>query len=118
MMAPISLVWIVASIGSATLASGEVVSTPVAAQARLAEALADADSVDAVTSHASVVTFTIGHKGESYEMDVALGRRGTVQSLTIRDAGHETATQARAVGSLTWLAREMRDADSVPALQI
>lgn len=118
MMTPLSLVWIAASLGSTALASGEVVATPVAAQARLAEALADADSVDAVTSRDSTVTFSLGHKGEAYEMDVSIGLRGQVEGVVIRDVGHESAQEARTVGALTWLVREMRDADSVPALTI
>lgn len=94
----------------ATLLGGE------AAQARLAQALADADSVDSVVVDRShhVVTFRIDRAGEAYEIVARTASRGVVEAIAIRDAGRGR----HRLGKLSWLADAMRDTESVVRLDV
>ena len=87
-----------------------------AAQARLAGALADADSVDSVVADRShhVITFRIDRAGEAYEIVARTGRHAVVSEITIRDAGRGS----HELGKLSWLADAMRDATAVVRLEV
>jgi hypothetical protein len=113
----VALTWLVADVLGATTAAGEVVSTPAAAQARLAEALADADAVDAVTVRGGVVSFVIDHVGERYTLDVTTHPGGEVAAIAIRDLGPRD-TAAATVGRFDWLAREATDIQTVRTLTV
>jgi len=93
--------------------SGELVTSPRAAQARLAEAIADADSVDWVHTNNHTITIAIDHAGEAFHL-VATTRGQRVVSLEIVDAGR-AAVEA---GELTWLVGEMRDAAAVTTFTV
>lgn len=97
-------------------ASGVVVTTPHAAQARLAEALGDADSIDWVTVDRAHhrVTFAIDRAGEAYEIIATTRPSGTVVSLAIRDLGLGHV----GMGSLSWLADAMQDTAAVSRLLV
>jgi hypothetical protein len=112
----VAVTWLVADVLGSTTAAGEVVSVPAAAQARLAEALADADAVDAVTVRGVVVSFTIDHVGERYTVDVTTRPGGEVAAVAIHDLGPRDT--AAAVGRFDWLAREAAEIQTVRALTI
>jgi hypothetical protein len=88
--------------------SSTSVTSPRAAQARLAEALADADSVDWVHASGHTITFAIGHGGESYRV-VADTRGKEIIAVSIKDVGRTTGTRGR----LSWLIREMQDTTAI-----
>jgi hypothetical protein len=88
--------------------SSTTVMSPRAAQARLAEALADADSIDWVYASGHAVTFAIGHGGESYRV-IAETRGKEVVAVSIRDAGRGGGRGGR----LGWLIAEMQDTTAV-----
>lgn len=103
--------------------SSTTVTSPRAAQARLAEALADADSIDWVHASGSTITFGIGHGGEAYRV-IAQTRGKDIVAVFIRDAGrggtppcHRSegcGREAAAVGGrLGWLIAEMHDTAAV-----
>lgn len=93
---------------------GETVSDPAAAQARVAEALADADAIDAVTTQDNVVSFAIDHVGERIAIDVTTSG-GVVTSVAIHDRGAEPREVAHAYD---WLAREAAGMTAVHALTV
>jgi len=93
--------------------SGEQVTSPRAAQARLAEAIADADSVDWVHANGHMITVAIDHAGEAFHL-IATTRANRIVSLEIVDAGR-AAVEA---GELTWLVGEMRDAAAVTTFTV
>ena len=78
-----------------------VTSQPHAAQARLAEALGDADSVDAVRADPAhhTVTFSIDRAGEAYEIVARIRPEGQIVQLAIRDRGRGQV----GLGPLSWL---------------
>jgi len=94
--------------------SGEQVTSPRAAQARLAEAIADADSVDWVHTSDHTITIAIDHAGEAFHL-VATTRANRIVSLDVIDAGRAAAIEA---GELTWLVGEMRDATAVTTFAV
>lgn len=89
---------------------------PPAAQARLAEAIADADSVDAVRVDRShhTVTFAIDRAGEAYEIVARVAQDGEVASLTIRDRG----LRHIGLGPMSWLADVMGRTHAVVRLEV
>ena len=106
-------------ISLATLASpGRDISakTPRAAQALLAQALGDADSVDWVRADAAnrVVVFGIDRAGEAYEVVATTKRSGVVDTVSVRDVGRGS----HELGDLSWLADVMEATDSVKRLVI
>ena len=106
---PMMVMWLAMSSG------GEVIADPEAAQARIAEALADADAVDTVTAHGDTVSFAIDHVGERFTIDVTTGANGAVLAVAIHDAGAEPADAPHAYD---WLAREAGDMQAVRALVV
>jgi hypothetical protein len=90
--------------------SGEQIPTPRAAQARLAEAIADADSVDAVAPSDGAVTFTIHRAGESYRLVASLDDQRRIASLAITDVGSVPYAEH---GAMTWLVGAMRDVTAI-----
>jgi hypothetical protein len=113
----VAATWLVADLFGATTAAGEVVAVPAAAQARLAEALADADAVEAVSVHAEVISFAIEHVGERYTIDVTTRPGGEVTAVAIHDLGPHT-TAAATLGRFDWLAREAVDIQTVRTLTV
>jgi hypothetical protein len=111
----IALAWLASDlhVGAAT---GEVINSPGLAQARLAEALADADAVDDVRVHGDTVSFVIDHAGERFSVDATIETDGAVAAVSIHDAGRREAVVAR--GRYDWLAREATEIQSVHALVI
>jgi len=91
----------------------ERVTTPHAAQARLAEALADADAVDWVRADDHTFTFAIDYKGDAVHL-VATTSGHEIVSLAIRNAGRAT----RELDGLSWLTGEMHDVASITRLWV
>jgi hypothetical protein len=85
-----------------------------AAQARLAEAIADADRVDWVRGDGPTITFAIEHAGEAYQLCATVRGRQIV-ALAVIDVGRANATEG---GELSWLVDEMRDASAVTRLEV
>src|SRR5438045_2433428 len=83
-----------------------VISEPAAAQVALAQALADADSIDWVSADVHSVKFGIDHAGEAYEIVATTARRGVVTRVVISDAGRGRFE----LGPLSWLADAMTQA--------
>jgi hypothetical protein len=96
---------------------GLVVSKPAAAQVTLAEALADADSIDWVRTGAHWVKFGIDRAGEAYEIDATTAKRGLVTRVAIRDLGRGRG-RADELGNLSWLADAMLPASAVTRLVV
>ena len=93
--------------------SGEVVRGDEAAQARLAEALADAESIDWVATQGDVISFAIDRAREAYRVDVT-----TEDHRVVAVAIHFVGPQPNIHGSLTWLSREMSEIHAVPRLDV
>ena len=89
--------------------------SPRAAQVRLAEALADADSVDAVAIRAPrLVAFRIVRAGEAYEILARTSKKGEVVSVTTRDLGDG----GYEIGALSWLCDAMQNTAAVARLVV
>ena len=86
------------------------------AQLRLAEALADADSIDWVRADRTrgTVTFGIEHAGESYEIVVSASPAGDITSVRTADVGRGT----RALGPLSWLTGAMSRSAAVARIEV
>lgn len=99
-------------------APGEVVTSARVAQVRLAEALAEADAIEAVTvardpkSRALTVTFSIVRGGEQLRVAATAVRGGEVAALAIAPAGPAGAE----LHGLSWLAAELADATAIVRL--
>jgi len=98
---------------TAGASSGEVVRGPGPAQARLAEALADAESVDWVTTSGNTITFAIDRANEAYRIDVT-----TLHHQVVAVDIHFVGPQPAVHGQLSWLGREMTEVDAVQRLDI
>lgn len=87
-----------------------------AAQARLANALADADSVETVRVDRShhTVTFAIDRAGEAYDVVARVATDGEVCSLTIHDRGKGHLGLA----PMSWLVDVMAQTHAVVRLEI
>jgi hypothetical protein len=83
-----------------------------AAQARLAEAIADADVVDWVRGDGQTITFAIQRAGEAYQLCATVRGRQIVQ-LQVMDVGRANPGEG---GQLSWLVDEMRDTSAVSQL--
>jgi hypothetical protein len=112
------LVIVAATVSSANESRAEqvVAGSPRAAQARLAEALADADSIESVTSDRGHhhVTFAIARAGEKYAVIVATGKRGVVVGVETHDVGPAGAD----AGSLSWLVDAMQNTPAITRLVV
>jgi hypothetical protein len=92
----------------------EVVTSPRVAQVRLAEALGEAESIEAVAGKRHAVTFLIVRDGAAFDV-TATTKRGEVVSLVI--APSRTAVTAQLHG-LSWLGAELASATAVTRLII
>jgi hypothetical protein len=109
----VSVAMAFASPGGSTI--GDVVSaSPRAAQARLAGALADADSIDSVSVDRKhhTITFAIEHAGQAYDVVATTRRHGQVTAVAIYNNGAGTFE----IGGLTWLSDTMRATAAVTRL--
>ena len=95
--------------GGSSIGHAAAVSQSITPQARLAEALADADSIDWVRASGHTITFAIGHGGEAYRVIVET-RGKDIISVSIRDAGRGGTRNG---GRLGWLISEMQDTAAV-----
>ena len=86
------------------------------AQQQLAGALADADSVDAVTADRAhhTVTFAIDRAGEAYEIVARIADDGDVEQVTVRDRG----LGHPGLGPLSWLVDAMAESTAVVRLDV
>ncbi|MDQ3363969.1 MAG: hypothetical protein M3680_00870 [Myxococcota bacterium] len=103
----------VAVTGSASGAQHVVASGRVA-QVRLAETLAEAESIESVTARGRGVTFSIVRDGAPLDVRVTTRRSGAVVALTIR-SGRPIVAQLH---SLTWLATELAGVTAVTTLLV
>jgi hypothetical protein len=97
-------------------APGDVAMFRRSAEVRLADALSDADSVDAVTADGAhrVVTFAIDRAGEAYRVIATVDDTGMVTEVAVRDAGRGSF----AIGRLSWMADLMRVTVAVTRIEI
>ena len=106
--------------------SDEVVTTPRAAQVRLAEVLAEADAVHGVgaldparskrvhTSRRHTIVFALDHDGVAMRATATTSARGEVIALTIASAG----PALDGFGSLSWLSHELAQTTAVTRLSV
>jgi hypothetical protein len=96
--------------------AGLRVTKPVVAQARLADAIIDADSIDWVRADRAhhAITIRIDRAGEAYELVATTSSDGAIVALEIRDAGPGSF----AIGRLSWLIDELRDVEAVARLDV
>jgi hypothetical protein len=92
----------------------ETITSPRAAQARLAASLASATSIDTVTANDRAVTFTLDHANQTTRLVVQLDPNGTVESLTLTILGPAKAEG----GSLTWLTAALADTAAITTLAV
>jgi len=88
--------------------------TPRAAQVQLAEALASADAIHAVSAHGTIVSFAIDRDGESFRIEAVTRGNREVVALTVSEAGPALG----APGSLSWLADELAQATAITTLAV
>lgn len=87
--------------------------SPRAAQVQLAETLASADAIDAVSrSRHSTVVFVIDRDGESFRVEATTRAKGEVIALTVIDTGPSPG----GLGNLSWLSDELAQATAVTTL--
>ena len=96
------------------LAHGMAVSTPQDAQATLAGALAEADSVDWVRADHHAITFGIDRAGEAYTLTATTDDDNAVATLQIVDLGRG----GRELGPMSWLADAMTGTSAVTQLVV
>ncbi len=104
-----------------TGASDEVVTTPRAAQVRLAEVLAEADAIHGVSRAGirtrrgqHVISFAIDRGDIALRIDATTRTSGEVISLTIVPAGPAQGD----LGSLSWLAPELAQTTAITRLTV
>jgi len=114
MLATALLPLLAVATASGSAARSETVTSPRAAQARLASSLASADAIDTVTANDRAVTFTLASRGEALELVAAIDPAGTIQSLAITDLGPTKAGAA----SLTWLVPALADTTAITTLAV
>jgi hypothetical protein len=94
----------------------EMVSSPLVAQVRLAETLAEADAIEAVTAKGRrAVTFVIVRDGETFDVTAKTTKSGAIVSLAIARAPQRLAVQLH---GLTWLGSELADVTAVTRLVV
>ena len=99
---------------STTPDDGVVITSPRAAQARLADALADADSIESVHARAHTITFRIARTGNAFDLIAKTNRDGEVIAVTTRDRGHAE----HEIGNLSWLVDAMKETTAVTQLGV
>ena len=94
------------SVPSATPAAAPEVAapSPKSVQRQLAEALATADSIDAVHAHDRTVSFAITRAGTAFSIDATTRPSGEVVSLVVSEAPGARVSEH---GGLTWLGDEL-----------
>ncbi len=93
----------------------EVVTSPRAAQVRLAEVLAEADAIHGVGAGSRhTVEFTLDHGSVSQRAIATTRANGAVVSLTIVDCG----AALEDIGSLSWLSNELAQTTAVTSLAV
>lgn len=92
----------------------EVVTSPRVAQVRLAETLADADAIHAITARAHTVTFTIDRGDDTVRVVARTRKSGEVIALEVAPVGPARGD----LGSLSWLSPELAEASAVTRLVI
>lgn len=87
---------------------------PRTAQVRLAEALAEADAIFAVTVRGAAITFELEREGHAYDVVVATRPRrgGAIVALEVHDLGAAHGVP----NSLGWLGDELADATAVTSV--
>ena len=85
-----------------------------AARAQLATVLADADAIDWVAANGPTITFGIERGDTTLHVVVTTRARGEVVSLVVEPARHAPHD----LGSLSWLADELRDASAIEQLAV
>jgi hypothetical protein len=98
---------------SATLVLEEV-KAPRVAQVRLAESLAEAESIESVRVHERSVTFVTIRDGESFDVIATTAKSGRVVALQLTRGAPITAQ----LHGLTWLASELAETTAVTALVV
>jgi len=119
----ISLLPLVSLVSGDLLAGGGApdelgVSTPRGAQVRLAELLAEADAIDAVSARRDAVVFTVERAGAMQEVVATVDARGQVVAVAFDARGDAAARDSHAHGSLGWLSRELDDALAITAIAV
>lgn len=115
MMALLSLIAFAAGAADAPC---EVVTSGPVAQARLAEALASADAIEAISVSPATedrpltVTFSVARAGELVQLAAGAARDGTITSLALGSAGPAHV----GAGRLTWLSVELADVQGIVRL--
>jgi hypothetical protein len=89
-----------------------VTTSPRSAQVRLADLLADADSIDAVRAHRQTFTFAIMRGDEPYSVVASTSSEGDVVDVVLR----ERVASDLDLGSLSWLADTMKQTIAVTNL--
>jgi hypothetical protein len=96
-------------------ASDEVgVTTPRAAQVRLAETLAEADAIYAVTRTDDTITFAVDHDGDALDVAATVDRRGQVIDFAIDRIGPARGEP----DSLGWLSAELEGTLAITRLAV
>ena len=96
--------------------ASEVVSSPRVAQVRLAETLADAESIESVTASNNQITFVIVRGGETLDVVAQTKKKsGDIVSLTIAPARTPLAAQLH---GLTWLGAEVAEVTAITRLVV
>jgi hypothetical protein len=93
----------------------EVVSSPRVAQVRLAETLAEAESIEAVSAHGRDITFVIVRDGETVDVVARTKKSGEIVSLTIHPSAQQLPVELNA---LTWLGAELAEVTAVVKLVV
>lgn len=89
----------------------EVIRTPRVAQVRLAESLAEADAIHAVTVRGKTIAFSISRGDQAFELVATRDRKGAVTTLAIAPVARVEGT-----GNLSWLAEEAGSALAITHL--
>jgi len=100
-------------------ASDEIVTSPRAAQVRLAEVLAEADAIHRIRSldargGAHTIAFAVDHDGISLRAIATTRARGEVISLTITPTGPALGD----LGGLSWLSPELAEAIAITRVTV
>ena len=96
--------------------ASEVVSSPRVAQVRLAETLADAESIESVTARNNQITFVIVRGGETLDVVAQTKKKsGDIISLSITPAHAPLAAQLH---GLTWLGAEVAEVTAITRLVV
>ncbi|MDX2088987.1 MAG: hypothetical protein SFX73_14115 [Kofleriaceae bacterium] len=88
--------------------------TPRAAQVRLAETLAEADAIYAVSRTGNTITFAVDHDGDALDVAALVDARGQVIEYAIDRIGPARGEPS----GLGWLSAELTDALAITRLAV